>query len=91
MFTSTESYLISNIKKLVLSYVLTFGQSSRGRPKKNSLRNSKDIKKRRRRRRRRLEEHRQCRAHEEKWKARQKRDRDTREMHQIMKFVEKLS
>ena len=71
------------------TYLLTFGQSSRGHPKKNSLRNSKDIKKRRRRRR--LEEHRHCRDHEEKWKGKQKRDRDTREMHQIMKFVEKLS
>ena len=39
----------------------------------------------------RLEEHRHCRDHEEKWKAKQKRDQDTREMHQIVKFVEKLS
>ena len=45
------------------TYLLTFGQSSCGHPKKNSLRNSKDIKKRRRRRRRRLEEHR--RVHKE--------------------------
>ena len=37
-------------------YLLTFGQSSRGCPKQNSLRNSKGIKKQRRRRRR-LEEH----------------------------------
>ena len=74
------------------TYLLTFGQSSCGHPKKNSLRNSKDIKKRRRRRRRRrLEEHRHCRDHEEKWKGKQKRDRDTRGMHQIVKFVEKLS
>ena len=35
--------------------------------------------------------HRHCRDHEEKWKAKQKRDRDTREMHQIVKFVKKLS
>ena len=54
-----------------------FGQSSRGHPKENSksLRNSRDKKKRRRRRT--SEEHRRCRDHEEKWKARQKRDRDT--------------
>ena len=71
------------------TYLLTFGQSSCGHPKKNSLRNSKDIKKQRRSRR--LEEHRHCRDHKEKWKAKQKRDRDTREMHQIVKFVEKLS
>ena len=50
-------------------YLLTFGQSSCGRPKQNSLRNSKGIKKQRRRRRRRLEEHRHCKDHEEKWKA----------------------
>ena len=87
MFTSTESYLISNFKTLVLSpylwSVITWAPKA-----KLSQRNNKDIKKRRRRR---LEEHRHCRDHEEKWKAKQKRDRDTREMHQIVKFVEKLS
>jgi len=34
---------------------------------------------------------RHCRDHEEKWKAKQKRDRDTIEMHQMVKFVKKLS
>ena len=79
---SLISFQISKSK----SYLLTFGQSSCGHPKQNSLRNNKDIKKRRRRW---LEEHKH-RDHEEKWKAKQKRDRDTREMHQIVKFVEKL-
>ena len=43
IFTSTVSYLIPNFKKQVLwliSVLLTFGQSSRGHPKQNSLRNS---------------------------------------------------
>ena len=68
-----------------------FDQSSRGHPKENSksLRNSRDKKKWRRRRT--SEEHKHCKDHEEKWKAKQKRDLDTWKMHQIMKFVEKLS
>ena len=50
----------------------------------------KTLKKIKKRKRRRLEEHRRCRDHEEKWKVKQKRDQDTREMLQIVKFVEKL-
>ena len=71
------------------SYLVTFGQSSRRHPKQDSekrLRHKKAKKKIRG-----IQSHRHYRDHEEKWKAKQKRDQDTREMHHIVKFVKKLS
>ena len=71
------------------SYLVTFGQSSRRHPKQDSekrLRHKKAKKKIRG-----IQSHRHYKDHEEKWKAKQKRDQDTREMHYIVKFVKKLS
>ena len=74
------------------SYLLTFGQSSCGHPQNlwEMVKTLKKIKKIKKWKRRKLEEHRRCRDHEEKWKVKQKRDQDTREMLRIVKFVEKL-
>ena len=91
MFTSTESCLISNFKKLVLSLylwpVITWAPKARLSEKHLGHKKVKKKKKKNRG----TQSHRHCRDHEEKWKAKQKRDRDTRKMHQIVKFVNKLS
>ena len=91
MFTSTKSCLISNFKKLVLSPYLwpVITWACKARLSKKHLRHKKVKKKKKKIRG--TQSHRHCRDHEEKWKAKQKRDRDTREMHQIVKFVKKLS
>ena len=91
MFTSTESCLISNFKKLVLSPYLwsVIMWAPKARLSEKHLRHKKAKKKKKKIRG--TQSHRNCRDHEEKWKAKQKRDQDTREMHQIVKFVKKLS
>ena len=91
MFTSTESCLISNFKKLVLSPYLwsVITWAPKARLSEKHLRHKKVKKKKKKNRG--TQSHRHCRDHEEKWKAKQKRDRDTRKMHQIVKFVNKLS
>ena len=88
-------WVLSHFKFQKASHLLTFGQrhqSSHGLQKKNSkfLRSGKDIKKMKKKKKK-IRETQTLQRPRRKWKAKQKRDQDTRKMHQIVKFVEKLS